>query len=88
MQARRDKNKKKRRRKDDATNNASQGDLPLKRPPVSQAARIAEMAAQQAEADRRKHSALNDVLHDDKSQAPPDAAKLFIATAPKRYYLN
>lgn len=90
MQARRDRDKakRKRRHKDDATKDNSRGDPPPKRAPVSQAARIAKAAAQQAEADRQKHPTLNDVLHDDKSQAPPDAAKLFIATAPKRYYLN
>lgn len=53
---------------------------------TSQAARIAQQAANQAQGDRDKNSTIGGLFHG--KTKPADASKLFIATAPRRYYLN
>lgn len=56
--------------------------------PVSEAARIAKVAAQQAQDERAKSENLNSLFRDSTASQPESASKLFIATAANRYYLN
>lgn len=56
--------------------------------PVSEAARIAKVAAQQAQEERSKSENLNSMFRDSNEAQPVSASKLFIATAANRYYLN
>ncbi|KAJ8611968.1 hypothetical protein CTAYLR_004348 [Chrysophaeum taylorii] len=57
--------------------------------PFSEAARIAKLATAQVQGHIEKSDALSSVYRDpSREKETPSASKLFIATAPNRYYLN